>query len=75
MIKLLSIFKEKQENGVQYHVKADGFKGGEYDLVFDSRDKARAYKKALKSSNSQLQAVIIRREYMDNFIADEREVY
>lgn len=76
MIKLLSVFKQPQyEDGVEYHVKVDGYSGGEYDLAFTTRDKARAYKKALKDSKRELQAVIIRREYLDNYILDEKEVY
>lgn len=74
MIKLPSIFRERQEDGVEYHVKADGFKD-EYSLIFDTRDKARAYKKALKDSKPKLQSAIIRREYLDNFIASEKEVF
>ena len=75
MIKLLSIFKQHYEDGVQYHVKVDGYSGGEYDLVFDKRMDAKSYKQVLKKSQRKLQARIIRREYLDNYILDEKEVY
>lgn len=75
MIKLPLFARHRHEDGVEYHVKAEGFKGGEYDLSFDKRDKARVYKKSLKESKSQLQAVIIRREYLGNYILEEKEVY
>ena len=76
MIKLLSIFKQAQiEDGVHYHVKVDEFSGGEYDLVFDLRKDAKAYKQLLKKSQRKLQGRIIRREYLDNYIFDEKEVY
>lgn len=76
MIKLLSIFARHQhEDGVQYHVRADGYSGGEYDLVFDLKKDAKVYKQMLKKSQRKLQGRIIRREYLDNYILDEREVY
>ena len=76
MIKLLSIFaKTKHEDGIQYHVTADGYSGGEYDLVFDLRKDAKVYKQMLKKSQRKLQGRITRREYLDNYILDEREVY
>lgn len=76
MIKLLSIFKlAERESGTEYHVKADGFKGGEYDLIFKKRDDARAYKRSLKNSKQNIQASIIRREYIENFITSEKEIY
>ena len=76
MIKLLSIFKQPQiEDGVHYHVRVDGHSGGEYDLVFDLRKDAKAYKQLLKKSQRKLQGRIVRREYLDNYILSEKEVY
>lgn len=76
MIKLLPIFKQPQnEDGVRYHVTAEGYSGGEYDLVFDLKKDATAYKQLLKKSQRKLQARIIRREYLDNYILEEKEVW
>lgn len=76
MIKLLSIFARHQhEDGVHYHVTVEGYSGGEYDLAFDLRKDATAYKQLLKKSQRKLQGRIIRREYLDNFILSEKEVY
>lgn len=69
---LLSIFhKEEHEDGVEYHVRADFYAGGEYDLVFSKRMDAAEYKKSLRKSKRDLKATITRREYRDGFIVNE----
>lgn len=75
MIKLPLFARHQHEDGVHYHVTADGYSGGEYDLVFDLKKDAKIYKQMLKKSQRKLQGRIIRREYLDNFILDEREVW
>lgn len=67
-------FKEKHQDGVEYHVKVENMNAGDFALTFNTRDAARKYKKALKASTSKLQAYIIKRTYEDGFIAEEKEV-
>ena len=69
------MFWAKTKETVEYQVKVDGYEAGEYDLVFNNREAARLYKKALKNSTRQLQARIVRREYDGAYISDEKEVY
>ena len=59
---------------IEYEVRVRGLDGGDYRLVFDTRRQARLYKKCLKESRVRLEAYIVRREYLDNFIASEEEV-
>lgn len=59
---------------LEYEVRVKELDGGDYRLVFDTRKKARAYKKSLIESKSQLEAYILRREYLDGFIASEDEI-
>lgn len=52
------IFKFNRGNVVEYWVRADG----SHNLVFDTREKARQYRKLLQQSKSQIKAQIVRRE-------------
>lgn len=71
----MNLFKRRsKEDGFEYDVKVDGFRGGEYDLIFDKKNDARAYKKAIAQSNRKLHGRIISREYTDGFILEEKEV-
>lgn len=55
----------------QWHVKTEE-KG--YDLIFDTRQEARQYKKLLLQSQKKLQAKIILHEFYDGFLLGDKEV-
>ena len=57
---------------VEYHVKPDSQR--DLSLIFGTREEARQYKRLLARSRYQISSVIIRREWDDGLVADERIV-
>lgn len=57
---------------VDYQVKPDTKR--DLSLVFSTRQEAREYKRLLANSRYGISSVIIRREWDNGYIADERKV-
>lgn len=81
--RLKSIFSPRKpspssDDYVEYHVQPVSILKREKHgngLTFDTRDKARKYKKILKDSKSNMDAKIIRRELLGGYVMNEKEVW
>jgi hypothetical protein len=75
--KIMSLYQMRKrgvmiDNGTHYVVKVD--KEQESNLTFDSRVKAREYKRILKSSKANISSYILKRTFVNGFIYEEKKV-
>jgi hypothetical protein len=76
---VLHYFMQKSDDRVEYTVKPlpviDGKNPALNAMTFPSRELAREYKSFLRKAFPAIRSKIIRREYIDDRIASEREVW